>query len=168
MSFRLVGLVLASEAQVSSSELLVLVTLASFADDSGGSCFPSAALLSKRTRFTTRAIRSILQHLHERGAIEIVPRGRRRYRSAAYRINVDFLASPPAAAARPKVPKDQEHEQVRIFVASKILDNPNRPDRQTALLIETCQAQGVPCSHAQARDALGVAEQIRSHARRTA
>jgi hypothetical protein len=78
-----------TEANVSGSELLVLLALADFADDDGRNIYPSMPTLAHKARLSESQTRRIIQGLIEEGLIEIVEIGGwdgRRNRANEYRI----------------------------------------------------------------------------------
>lgn len=76
-------------ATVGGSKLLVLLAMADFADDNGGSIFPSMATLAAKARLSVDQTRRVVHELIEDGVIELVSQGGwqgARNRSNEYRI----------------------------------------------------------------------------------
>jgi MarR-like DNA-binding transcriptional regulator SgrR of sgrS sRNA len=73
---------------------LVLLAMARFADDTGGSIFPSLQRLAEAAHISERHCRRILRHLEASGAIitERISKGGRG-RTSRYRINLNVTAA---------------------------------------------------------------------------
>lgn len=75
-----------ANAQVNSTQLLVLLCLADYADESH-TCFPSQETIAQRCRMSTRNVRDIISKLESLGLITKLSIGNG-YKSSRYRINV--------------------------------------------------------------------------------
>jgi hypothetical protein len=79
-------------ADASGSELLVLLALADFANDDGGSIYPSIATVAKKARLSADQARRIIHKLIKQGKVELVQAGgwdSQRNRPNQYRINLE-------------------------------------------------------------------------------
>jgi hypothetical protein len=90
MSIRHISAILAGGAALTSTEVLVLVALADFADVSEGVCYPPRSLVVKHTRLTDRCVRKILAALVARGLVSVVKASTPR-RQPTYQIHFDRL-----------------------------------------------------------------------------
>lgn len=59
----------------SGSELLILLAMADFADDTGGSIYPSMQTLAKKARMSTDQARRVVHKLIADGLVELVQKG---------------------------------------------------------------------------------------------
>lgn len=75
------------EADVSGSELLVLLALADYANDEGV-CWPSLPRLAQRARLSVRQTQRVIQKLADGGQIEVLSKGDGRGHSTLYRVLV--------------------------------------------------------------------------------
>lgn len=89
MSIKLMSMAWES-APVEGTDLLLLLALADFANDSGESCYPSIATLAKRMRKSERSVSRGISSLEKAGLLEVVLRGGGR-NSSRYRIVVSAL-----------------------------------------------------------------------------
>lgn len=96
MSIVAINTVLKSSISLSSSETMVLVVLASYADDRGGNCWPSQSTIAREARMVPKGVRNILARLEARGLLSVLEEPSAR-RSARYQIalpTLSGLASP--------------------------------------------------------------------------
>jgi hypothetical protein len=88
MSIKLMSLIW-EHATVGGSELLMLLALADYANDDGGSIYPSMQTLAKKSRLSVDQARRVIHKLINDGVIELVEEGgwkNGRNRSNEYRI----------------------------------------------------------------------------------
>lgn len=93
MSIKVMNAVWAN-AEVSGSELLILLAMADFSNDDGGDIFPSMQTLARKARLSEPQARRVVQNLVKKGYIEIVELGGwdgKRNRSNSYRILLDSV-----------------------------------------------------------------------------
>ena len=86
-------------AQVSGSELLVLLALADFANDEGGSIYPSMATIAKKARLSDKQARRVVHKLIDDGILSLVEQGGwqgTRNRPNEYCINLDAIGVLPS------------------------------------------------------------------------
>lgn len=90
MAWQCVQAVLDTHVNLSSTEVLILVVLANYADASGGSCYPSRATIARKSRLTERWVTASMGRLRKRGLISVIspPCGRR---AAMLQINLPAL-----------------------------------------------------------------------------
>ena len=80
---------------------LVAIALARYADDDGGSIFPSVARLASVLGVTRRAVQTQLTRLERAGVLTaLTPRSGGRGRTTSYRLNADALLPHPAYKPR--------------------------------------------------------------------
>lgn len=70
MSIKIIDAAL--EVPCSSTDKLVLLVLANYANDEGINCWPSTATLQRQTGLSERAIRSSFRRLEQRGVLEVI------------------------------------------------------------------------------------------------
>lgn len=97
MSIKVMNLVRAAVMPFSTDKL-VLMMMASYADDRGGSIFPSASRLSVDCALTTRGLRKSLRRLEASGLLHLLHRGNNSaLRTNLYRIDLRQLRRLSAA-----------------------------------------------------------------------
>lgn len=96
MSFNVVAWVL-DQSGATNADRLVLLALASYADDDGGNAYPSVASLCDRAQLSLSAVRDALGRLKDAGRIIETGTGPRRTR--AWRIAFDLAADLEARSA---------------------------------------------------------------------
>jgi hypothetical protein len=89
MSYRLLTVALDTDVALSASELLVLLVLAHYADDRGGSCYPTQQTIARRARLTVRGVQKVLARLQAREILSVRLAGANR--SARYQIDLGAL-----------------------------------------------------------------------------
>lgn len=89
MSVKVMGMVF-DATDISSTQKLVMLALADYANEEGRSIYPSVETISKRTSLTERAVRKTLSDLRKRGVIVIVKRSGQ-HRANEYAIDVTTL-----------------------------------------------------------------------------
>lgn len=83
-----------ANANCKGSELLVLLAMADFSDDEGGSIYPSMPTLARKARLSEPQARRVVQNLARLGFIEILEAGGwdgKRNRSNSYRIILESI-----------------------------------------------------------------------------
>lgn len=83
-------------ADVTGSELLVLLALADYGNDEGGSIYPSMTSIAKKARLSVDQARRVIHKLTALGIVELVEQGGwtgTRNRSNEYKIRVDVLVN---------------------------------------------------------------------------
>lgn len=98
MSFKAVDAVRDATVPLTSTEVLVLLVLATYADEHGGSCWPAQSTIASKTRLSERYVREVLKRLASASLLTVVesPTGTR---SARYQIHLKKLARPDASSA---------------------------------------------------------------------
>lgn len=98
MSVRVMAMVWACE-KLDGPRLITMLALADFANDDGGSIWPSVTTLAKKTRRNLRATQYALRELEQLGFIS--PAGKRPdVGTTVYQINLQSLAMPGAGVQR--------------------------------------------------------------------
>lgn len=77
------------ESLIPAVDLVLCLALADFADDDGGSIYPSVSKLAQKTRSSPRTVSRRLALLREQGIIEVVDQGGGRGHSTEYRFNLN-------------------------------------------------------------------------------
>jgi DNA-binding Lrp family transcriptional regulator len=108
-----------------STELLLLLAMADFAHNDGGSIFPAQATLAQRIRLSQRQTRRILRTLADKGLIEKT--GEMPDHRFIYRIKLEAMVPPDIAmSARTPMTGDPGHSYVTpppdIAMSAKPLD----------------------------------------------
>ncbi len=79
---------------ISGSEWSVLTALAFYADDDGGSCFPSVETIAAAAHIKSqRTVQLALRRLAEKGYVAVTQEGGGRYRSSHYQLHIPDLQS---------------------------------------------------------------------------
>ena len=98
------------DPSVRGATRLVFLALANFADEDGGSIFPSHDTLAEKTGVSKRSVQYALSRLERAGYIEItVNRGR--FHTNDYRINTQYLRIMLAENTQPTHDKTRKREQ---------------------------------------------------------
>jgi hypothetical protein len=125
MSIKVMNLVWAN-ANVSGSELLILLAMADFSNDEGGDIFPSMQTLARKARLSEPQARRVVQNLAKQGYIEVIEKGGwdgKRNRSNSYRILVENVGGinliPPPSRGR-----DHSGSADDTTVVSPVRDDP--------------------------------------------
>ncbi len=92
-----------------STDKLVLLALADFADDNGNRCFPSIAKLMARTELAKRTVMLALQRLQAAGHIEVIHRHRH---SNLFKVH---LVHPTPSLGAPRAPS---YVQMNAFLGA--------------------------------------------------
>lgn len=103
MSIKVMSMVWQTEAKLSGSELLVLLAMADYADDNGGTVYPSMASLGKKSRMSADQARRVIKKLVDMKLVEIIRRGgwRNGHNLAnEYRLNLANIAQGYSQDAR--------------------------------------------------------------------
>lgn len=87
---------------VTASQRLVLLALASFTDQRGANAYPSQATLARMCCCTTRTIRRALTDLIAMGLIE--PQGKGRRGTIRYSVNANVLPTPDTSVHQGRTP----------------------------------------------------------------
>jgi len=90
MSIVAVMAVLDAAAPLTQPDFAVLVVLATFADESGGNCWPSKTTIAKKARASRRGVQKVLRRLERRGLVSVVARASR-HNSTRYQLNLAAL-----------------------------------------------------------------------------
>lgn len=97
-------------AQVNSTQLLVLLCLADFADEEN-TCYPSQETIAQKCRMSTRNVRDIVSKLESIGLVTKLFIGNG-YKSSRYRINVEkFTGLDKGGIGRILPPEESCHRQ---------------------------------------------------------
>lgn len=107
----------------------VLITLAMFANDEGGSCFPSLVRLSVETKYSTRTITRAISCLESEGWITVVRRGGGRSNSV-YQINLEKIGGSnvrPCRQPRPVAKVESEEHPTSCQVSIDKMSAPLEP-----------------------------------------
>lgn len=105
MSIAVMARIWQTATELSGSELLVLLALADFGDDTGGNIYPSMTTLAGKARLSESQARRVVRRLVEAGYVEIVEAGGwdgQRNRANEYQIVFDRGSNmtPPSADTR--------------------------------------------------------------------
>jgi hypothetical protein len=88
------GRLIKGVSDVDGSEFAVLMALAYFADDDGGSCYPSVATIAAAAHIkSVRTVQLALRRLAEKGYVAVTQEGGGRYRSNHFRLLIPDLQS---------------------------------------------------------------------------
>jgi predicted transcriptional regulator len=127
-------------------ETAVMRALASFANDDGGSCFPSLATLAARSQCSQSTVRRVLQQFKKRKWIAIKHTGR----SNIYQISPHGCVEPKAVQAafgrRVITENPEEPSNSRVRMVSETIQN-SQPDQSECSLRPIRTVSGANDSH---------------------
>lgn len=118
----------ALDVPCSSTDKLVLLVLANYADDDGRNCFPSVATVVRQSGLSERTVQMAFGRLEKAGYLQVI---HRRGRSNLFRVLTPAAAAPPPpqqlhptpAAAAPISVKDPSFKTKNLKSAVRPVDN---------------------------------------------